>query len=237
LGTKLIMALDTHSFIEAKHIIDELSPLIDIFKVGSILYTAEGVKTIDYINSLGKSVFLDLKFFDIPNTVKSVSFVTGRMKVKMFTFHLLGGKEMIRALISGINECMARCPVKEAPIPLGVTILTSINEAIMRHDMKINLKLNDMIKHLARMGYNEGIRGFVCSSMEVEILRKELGSEPILVTPGIRLKEDVTGDHKRVMTPSEAKKCGSNFIVMGRSISDKKDMVGTVKNVLSELSD
>src|SRR5208283_1885457 len=78
--TKLIMALDTDNFIEAKHIIDELSPLIDIFKVGSILYTAEGVRTIDYINSKGKGVFLDLKFFDIPNTIKGVSFVTGSLK-------------------------------------------------------------------------------------------------------------------------------------------------------------
>ncbi len=237
MGTKLIMALDTDNFIEARHIIDELSPLIDTFKVGSILYTAEGNKIIDYINSLGKSIFLDLKFFDIPNTVKGVSFVAGYMKVKMFTFHLLGGKEMIRAVLNGISECMARCPVKEAPIPLGVTILTSMNEHIMKNEMKINIKLNDMISHLARMGYNEGIRGFVCSPLEVRLLRKELGGEAILVTPGIRMKEEVTDDQRRVMTPSEAKDSGSDYIVMGRSISDKKDMAGTVRKILSELSD
>ncbi len=237
MATKLIVALDADNFIEAKHIIDELSPLVDTFKVGSILFTAEGVKAIDYINSLGKSVFLDLKFFDIPNTVKIVSFVTGRMKVKMFTFHLLGGKEMIRALLGGINDCMARLPVKEAPIPLGVTILTSVNERIMHGEMKIGVRLNDMIKHLARMGYDEGIRGFVCSPMEVQLLRKELGPEPVLVTPGIRLSDDVTGDQKRVLTPAEAKNCGSNYIVMGRSITDKKDMTATVKSILAEISE
>jgi orotidine-5'-phosphate decarboxylase len=231
------MALDTDNFAEAKHIIDELSTMIDTFKVGSILYTSEGIKTIDYIQSLGKSVFLDLKFFDIPNTVRGVSFVSSRMSVKMFTFHLLGGKEMIRAVLGGIAECMAKCPVREAPMPLGVTILTSMNERIMQNEMKINIKLHTMIRHLARMGFDEGIRGFVCSPEEVDMLRKELGSEAILITPGIRLKDDVTGDQKRVMTPFEAKIRGSNYIVMGRSISEKKDMKGTVQKILAELSD
>ncbi len=236
MDTKLIVVLDTENYIEAKHIIDELSPLVDVFKVGSVLFTAEGIKVIEYINSLEKSVFLDLKFFDIPNTIKGVSFVVSRLKVKMFTFHLLGGKEMIRALLMGMQECMSRCPVKETPIALGVTILTSMNERIIHDEMKIDLKLPDMIKHLARIGYNEGIRGFVCSPMEVSMLRKELGADAILVTPGIRLAEDSTDDQKRVMTPKEAKLNGANYIVMGRSITEKKDMAGTVKKILVDLA-
>jgi orotidine-5'-phosphate decarboxylase len=236
MDTKLIVALDTNNYIQAKHIIDELSPLVDTFKVGSILYTAEGIKVIEYIHSLNKSVFLDLKFFDIPNTIKGVSFVACQLKVKMFTFHLLGGREMIRALLMGIKECMSICPVKNMPIALGVTILTSMNERILHNEMKIDLKLKDMTKHLARMGYSEGIRGFVCSPVEVTLLRKELGNDIILATPGIRLNKDAAYDQKRVMTPLEAKKNGANFIIMGRSITDKKDMPRTVQSVLRELS-
>ncbi len=236
MNTKLILALDANNLVEAKHIIDELYTYIEIFKVGSILYSAEGIKVIEYIHSRGRSVFLDLKFFDIPNTVKGVSFVVCQMNVKMFTFHLLGGKEMIRAMLDGIRDCLARCPVKEKPLPLGVTILTSMNDRIMREEMKITLKLQDMIKHLAKMGFNEGVRGFVCSPMEVGLLRKELGNETILVTPGIRLEDDAAGDQKRVMTPAEAKKSGANYIVMGRSIMDKKDRVQTVEKILKELS-
>lgn len=233
--TKLIVALDVTTYTEAEILVNELHPYVDVFKVGSILYTREGKKLVDLIKSKGKKVFLDLKFFDIPNTVKEVSFAASELGVDMFTIHLLGGKEMIRASISGIMDYCSHYHSDNTPLILGVTVLTSMNDDILKHDLQIGHSVKDMVRHLAKTGFGEGVRGFVCSPYEIEPLRQELGQDVILVTPGVRLTGDSLGDQKRVMTPSKAKELGANYIVMGRSVLEKPDRVGTVKRILDEL--
>lgn len=233
--TKLIVALDVTGYAEAEILINELHPYVDVFKVGSILYTREGKKVIDLIKSKGKKVFLDLKFFDIPNTVKEVSFVAAELGVDMFTIHLLGGKEMVRASIGGIMDYCSNYHSDHTPLVLGVTVLTSMNDETLKHDLQIGHPVKDMVRHLARNGYAEGVRGFVCSPYEIEILRQELGQDVILVTPGVRMTGDSLGDQKRVMTPVKAKELGANYIVMGRSVLEKPDRVETVKRILDEL--
>jgi orotidine-5'-phosphate decarboxylase len=233
--TKLIVALDVTNYTEAELLVEELHPYVDVFKVGSILYTLEGKKVIDLIRAKGKKVFLDLKFFDIPNTVKEVSFVTSELGVDMFTIHLLGGKEMIRATLGGIMDYCSHFHSDRTPLVLGVTVLTSMNDEILRKDLQIGHPVKDMVRHLARMGYDEGVRGFVCSPFEIEILRQELGKDIILVTPGVRLSGDSLGDQKRVMTPAKAKELGANYIVMGRSVLEKPNRVETVKQILEEI--
>ena len=235
MNTKLIVALDVNTFDAAKPIIDELAPIVPVFKVGSILYTEEGNKLIDYIHSKNREVFLDLKFFDIPNTVKEVSFVAARLGVEMFTIHLLGGREMVRGALEGVRECVAKHNLPKTPVILGVTVLTSMNESILKEDLKIPLSLPDMVSHLAKQGFEEGMRGFVSSPHEIELLRGIIGKDVILVTPGVRLSGDAAGDQKRIMTPKRAKELGANYIVMGRSVLDKPDRKAAVQSILDEL--
>jgi orotidine-5'-phosphate decarboxylase len=235
MAAKLIVALDVKSFDEAKIIIDDLGQLVEYFKIGSILYTLEGKKLIDYIHSKNRKVFLDLKFFDIPNTVKEVSFAAAQLGVEMFTIHLLGGQEMIKAALAGVQEGCSRFPKSAAPLVLGVTVLTSMNDQIIRNEMKINYSVAEMVSHLARMGYNEGIRGFVCSPFEIENLKRELGKDITLVTPGVRLPGESLGDQKRVMTPAQAKEKGTDYIVMGRSVTGAANKKAVVENILKEL--
>ncbi len=234
--TKVILALDVNSESEAFQVIDETFPYVDCFKVGSILYAESGNTIINYIKQKGKEVFLDLKFFDIPNTVKGVSKIATRIGVDMFTIHLLGGVEMIKASIEGVNEAFDKCRLDKKPLILGVTILTSMNEEIINRDLKIGLNLSDMILHLARMGYDNGLRGFVCSPHEISLLKSNISKDIVVVTPGVRLESDEKGDQKRVMTPEMAMKEGADYIVVGRSILTKPDKEEVLRKLRETLS-
>lgn len=236
MATGLIVALDVKTFDEAKKIVDDLSPAVEVFKVGGILYLTDGNRLIEYIQSKGRKVFLDLKFFDIPNTVKETCFAATRLGVDMMTIHLLGGKEMIAGALAGVNDALSVSKSGKAPLILGVTILTSMNEAVIQNELKIQSDLPGMVKHLARQGYDCGVRGFVCSPHEIALLRGELGADVTLVTPGVRLSGDSAGDQKRVMTPKAARDLGASYIVMGRSVYGKPDPVEAVKLILSELA-
>jgi orotidine-5'-phosphate decarboxylase len=185
--TGLIIALDVKNHETACRIIDDLSHLDVMFKLGSILYTLEGNKTIDYIHKKGRGVFLDLKFFDIPNTVREVSFAASSLGVEMFTIHLLGGREMISASIRGVEEAFSSGISKARPVILGVTVLTSMDDSVLRQDLNILSTVSETVMRLAGLGFETGLRGFVCSPLEIEMMRSTLGKDAILVTPGIRL--------------------------------------------------
>ncbi len=234
--TKIILALDVNSETEAFQVIDETSDYVDCFKVGSILYAESGNTIINYIKQKEKEVFLDLKFFDIPNTVKGVSKIATKIGVDMFTIHLLGGQEMVKASIEGVYEAFEKYQLERKPLILGVTILTSMNEDIIKNELKVSLDLTDMIIHLAKMGYEEGVRGFVCSPHEIKLLKSNVSKDIVVVTPGVRLKEDEKGDQKRVMTPKMAKEEGADYIVIGRSILTKQDRIATLENIRRDLS-
>ncbi|MCX7820646.1 MAG: orotidine-5'-phosphate decarboxylase [Brevinematales bacterium] len=234
--TKIILALDVNSEAEAFKVIDETFFYVDCFKVGSILYAESGNNVINYIKQKNKEVFLDLKFFDIPNTVKGVSKIATKIGVDMFTIHLLGGVEMIKAAIDGVHEAFEQCRLNNKPLILGVTILTSMNEDIIKRDLKIELELKDMILHLAKMGYENGLKGFVCSPHEISLLKTNLSKDIIVVTPGVRLEADEKGDQKRVMTPQMAMKEGADYIVVGRSVLTKPDKEEVLRKLKEELS-
>ena len=227
--TQIILALDVNSAEEAYSIIEETHPYVDCFKVGSILYTREGNSIVKKIKSFEKKVFLDLKFFDIPNTVKGVSEVTTSLGVDMFTIHLLGGSEMIKAALEGTKA------LSNTSLILGVTILTSFDEETIQKELKINLSLEEMVLHLAKMGYECGIRGFVCSPHETRLLKESISNDIVVVTPGIRLAKDNKDDQKRIMTPRMAKEAGADFIVVGRSILNQSDRLRTLSLIREEI--
>ncbi len=235
MSTKLIVALDVDTLHEAKSIVDDLQGQVEVFKVGSILYSRAGKEIIKYIQSKQAGVFLDLKFFDIPNTVKGVSRAAAEMGVDMFTIHLLGGQEMMKGAMQGVSEAVDKLKLEKSPLILGVTILTSMNDQVIREDLHIHKPVAEMVPYLAGRGYDAGMRGFVCSPFEIEILKSRF-SGITLVTPGIRLAGESLGDQKRVMTPGEARRLGADYIVMGRSVYGAPDIQATVQEINKELA-
>ncbi len=233
--TKIILALDVNNSKEAYSLIDELVPYVGCFKVGSILYAECGNTIVEQIKKKDKMVFLDLKFFDIPNTVRGVSYVATKIGVDMFTIHLLGGKEMIKASLDGVNEAMKNSSFRK-PLVLGVTVLTSMDEEILKNELKVNYPLEEFILHLANMGYEMGLKGFVCSPYEVRLLKKNISADIITVTPGVRISSDEWNDQKRVMTPKMASQEGADYIVVGRSVLKQPDRIKILEQIRNDLN-
>ncbi len=216
---KLILALDVDNFTQAKAFVDKLYPQIKIFKVGLQLFTACGQDIITYIRKKNAEVFLDLKFFDIPNTVGNAVRQAVRLKVKMMTLHIQGGEEMIRFAVKARNEEAAKLKI-DLPLMIGVTVLTSQKSSPGK------------ILKLAKVGLDLGLDGIVCSAQEASLLRKKLGRKFYMVTPGIRPAAADNADQKRVATPEAAIKSGSNFLVVGRPILEAKDPQIVVGDIL-----
>jgi len=212
----IILALDVDSLKEAKYFVDKLYPTVKIFKIGVQLFTACGPKVIELIHKKGAEVFLDLKFFDIPNTVAHAVAAAVRMKVKMLTLHILGDEEMISAALNAAKTEAKKMRTRR-PLLIGVTVLTSKET-----------NFNDVLI-LARLGLESGLDGIVCSAREAKLLRLSLKRKFIMVTPGIRPKGVTRDDQKRTATADEAVKAGSNFLVVGRPILNAPDPLRAAK--------
>jgi len=207
---------------KARYFVNKLYPKIKIFKVGSHLFTALGPKIIEMINKKGAQVFLDLKFFDIPNTVAQAVRSAVRHKVKMLTLHILGDKDMVKAAVDAAEDEARRLKVKK-PLLIGVTVLTS-KEA----------NSSDVLT-LAKMGIEFGLDGVVCSAREVRYLRDNIKKKFVIVTPGIRPQGSGVNDQKRTATVKEAQEAGSNFLVIGRPILEAKNPLKVVEAITEEL--
>ena len=219
---EVILALDVDTIEEAKRFVDSLYPKISIFKVGSHLFTAYGPKVIGMLHKKGADVFLDLKYFDIPNTVAKAVAVAVRQKVKMLTLHISGGKGMLESAVVSANK-QARISKVSRPLLIGVTVLTS----------KI-VKATEVLT-LAKIGINSGLDGVVCSVNEAAILRSKIKNNFLIVTPGIRADDSIKDDQKRVATVSQAVKAGSNFLVIGRPILKADNPLAKAQELLRDL--
>ncbi len=216
--SKIILALDVDNFDKAKYFVNKLYPEIKIFKVGIHLFISCGVKIIKYIHKIGGEVFLDLKFFDIPNTTVNAVRQAVRMGVEMLTLHILGDAEMLKSALEAAQDEADKLKIKR-PLLIGVTVLTSKDAA--SSDVLI----------LAKMGLDCGLDGVVCSAQEAALLRRKIKKDFVIVTPGIRPKTAVVGDQKRVMTVEEAIKAGSNFLVIGRPILEAQNHLEAAKKI------
>jgi len=219
--SKLIIALDVDSFDKAKKLIDKLSPYVNVFKVGSELFTACGGQITDYINKKKKKVFLDLKFHDIPNTVGKAVLAAAKHKVFMLTLHASGGLEMLKCAKSAFSG------MKKKPLLVAVTVLTSKDEK--------NAKTK--VLELAKLSRRAGLNGIVCSPRETWLVKKVCGKRFITVNPGVRPLWAKSNDQKRITTPSEAVKNGTDFIVVGRPVTTAKDPVLAVRKILEEIAE
>jgi orotidine-5'-phosphate decarboxylase len=233
---QLILALDLETFEEARKLIDDLADSVEIFKVGSQMFTAYGPFITRYLQSKGKKVFLDLKFHDIPNTVASAvkSAVglsvspnndTGFAPLFMLTVHTVGGKEMLEAAVLAGKE-QAKALGVARPLIVGVTVLTSTAKAD---------NLEALVLERARLAKQAGLDGVVASVEEAALIRRELGPEFLIVTPGIRPADASLNDQKRVATPQAAIQQGSNFLVVGRPIIQAPSPREAALKILKEM--
>ena len=220
----IIVALDMESK-RALELAKKLNPQECKVKVGSQLFTAAGPMIIEKLNELGFDIFLDLKFHDIPNTVKKAVEVAIKMGVWMLNVHSLGGKEMLRAAY----EVVEKASIK--PLLVGVTVLTSLNDKALK-EVGLGLNTEDQVLLLAELCQAEGLNGVVCSANELSILRKYLDKDFLLVTPGIRSRELEKDDQKRISTASEAISNGADYIVIGREINNEIDPSKKIRQIL-----
>lgn len=227
---RIIVALDVSTEKEALELVEELKDHVGMFKIGLELFTSVGPSIVDVVKKVGGQVFLDTKLFDIPNTVKKTSKAIAKMGVGMFNIHCLGTSEMMRAAKEGAQEGALEAGVR-VPAVLGVTILTSTSEESMRGEMGIPGCLEDMVVHLGKLAFENGLDGVVASAKEVEVLRKEVSAEMTIVTPGIRPGWAASGDQKRIVSPYQAIVNGASFLVIGRPITSPPEGISRVQAI------
>ena len=231
---RLIVALDVPTLGEAEGLVKTLSPVVQIFKIGKELFTAEGPRAVGMVRSHGGHVFLDLKFHDIPNTVASACGAAVKLGVWMLNVHALGGRPMLEAAARAVKKAAGELKVQK-PFLLGVTVLTSISEKDLQ-EVGIGEKVDAEVERLARLAEACGLNGVVASPQEIENVREACGRDFQIVTPGVRPPWAESSDQKRVMTPSAAIRLGANFIVVGRPITKAKDPLQAAKKILEEIS-
>lgn len=231
---RLVLALDVDDFKKANELVDRLSDYVGVFKIGSQLFTAEGAKVVNMVNERGGKVFLDLKFHDIPNTVARAAEVATKLGVYIFNIHTSGGYEMMKAAAEASKKTSLSLGTRK-PLILGVTLLTSINQEILEKEIGIKKILKEQVVHLAKLAKDAGLDGVVASSWEIKEIRKTCGEDFVILTPGIRPVGKSSDDQKRVMTPREAIKLGSDFLVIGRPIRNAANPVEAAKNISKEM--
>ena len=227
---KIIVALDFNNSSQAVEFVDTLDPKLCRLKIGKELFTAAGPNLVETMIKKEFDVFLDLKFHDIPNTVASAVQVAADLGVWMLNVHISGGSTMMK---SAKDAILSHGGCK--PILIGVTVLTSISSAELS-EIGINNDLKDQVFQLAKLAYQSGLDGVVCSAEEAKLLRNSMPADFILVTPGIRREQDAAGDQKRVITPSQAIRNGSDYLVVGRPITQAASPSAALSAFNSEIA-
>jgi orotidine-5'-phosphate decarboxylase len=226
---RLIVALDVSSTEAAEDMVRRLEGTCQWFKVGLELFTAAGPAVVEALAARGYSVFLDLKFHDIPNTVAGAVSSAAELGVRMMTVHAAGGPAMLAAACAALDD------VADAPQLLAVTVLTSMDEAQLKAT-GMRRSPAEQVELLARMGWEAGIRGFVCSPQEVTAVRALTGAEGVLVVPGIRPAGAEAGDQKRMATPADALCAGASYLVVGRPITRAPEPARAAEAILREMA-
>ena len=224
----VIVALDYHSEAQALALVDRLSPELCRLKVGKELFTSCGPSLVEKLQSRGFEIFLDLKFHDIPNTVAGAVRAAAQLGVWMVNVHASGGSRMMNAAVEALQ------PFECKPKLIAVTVLTSMSDQDLQ-ELGCTQPASQRVSELAALAAGSGVDGVVCSAQETELLRRERGEEFCLVTPGIRLQGDASGDQRRVVTPAQAVANGSSYLVIGRSICGAAEPLEALQRVHREL--
>lgn len=229
MGKDVIIACDFKSKEETIAFLDKFQDVKPFVKIGMELFYAEGPEIVREIKKRGHKIFLDLKLHDIPNTVKKAMTSLSKLDVDMCNLHASGSKEMMKAAIEGLTR-----EDGTRPLLIAVTVLTSINQETLNNELLINKELSEVVTQYGLNAKEAGLDGVVCSPLESGIIHENCGKDFLTVTPGIRFADNDTGDQKRVTTPADAKKIGSDYIVVGRPITASEDPVSAYKRCVEE---
>ena len=229
MGKDVIVACDFASKEDVFKFLDLFTDEKPFVKIGMELFYAAGPEIVKEIKKRGHKIFLDLKLHDIPNTVKKSMAVLSKLDVDMTNLHASGTIDMMKAALEGLTR-----PDGSRPILIAVTQLTSTSEERMKNDLLIDAPIDEVVMHYAKNASVAGLDGVVCSPLEAEKVHKTCGANFITVTPGVRFADGDVGDQVRVMTPEQAKKIGSDYIVVGRPITAADDPVAEYKRCVAE---
>lgn len=229
MGKDVIIACDFGSRDETLAFLDRFPGKKPFVKIGMELYYAEGPQMVREIKERGHKIFLDLKLHDIPNTVKKAMAVLSRLDVDLVNLHAAGTKAMMEAALEGLTR-----PDGSRPLLIAVTQLTSTSQERMERDLLIEKPLEQVVMHYAQTARAAGLDGVVCSPLEAGTVHQACGQDFLTVTPGVRFADGEVGDQVRVMTPAQAREIGSDYIVVGRPITQAPDPVAAYERCVSE---
>ncbi len=232
MGKDVIIACDFSSAKATFEFLDKFTGKKPFVKIGMELFYAEGPSIVKEIKKRGHKIFLDLKLHDIPNTVKKAMSVLSNLDVDICNLHAGGTKRMMEAALEGLTR-----PDGTRPLLIAVTQLTSTDQESMENDLLIKEPIDKVVMHYAKCAKEAGLDGIVCSPLEAGKVHDICGGEFLTVTPGVRFADGDIGDQKRVMTPAEAKKIGSDYIVVGRPITAAPDPVAAYERCINEFVD
>lgn len=224
---KIIVALDYADADSALKLVNQLDPALCRLKVGKELFTAAGPQFVEKLTRSNFGVFLDLKFHDIPNTVAKACSAASNLGVWMLNVHASGGLEMMQAAKQAVDSSDTK------PLLIAVTVLTSMNQETL-NQIGIHTDLSTHVLNLAKLTQQAGLNGVVCSALEAQMLRSNLGSEFCLVTPGIRPANASKDDQSRIVTPANALALGSSYLVIGRPITKADNPLATLESISQE---
>ena len=232
MGKDVIIACDFADKETALSFLDKFEGRKPFVKIGMELFYAEGPQIVREIKARGHKIFLDLKLHDIPNTVKKSMAVLSRLDVDMCNLHAAGTSRMMEAALEGLTR-----PDGTRPLLIAVTQLTSTDQEAMERDLLIKEPIDKVVMHYAETAKNAGLDGVVCSPLEAQKVHEVCGEKFLTVTPGVRFADGDIGDQKRVMTPEQAKKIGSDYIVVGRPITAAPDPVAAYERCIKDFVD
>ena len=232
MGKDVIVACDFSSKEQAFAFLDQFTGRKPFVKIGMELYYAEGPEIVRQLKARGHKIFLDLKLHDIPNTVKKSMSVLRNLDVDITNLHAAGTTAMMKAALEGLTR-----PDGTRPLLIAVTQLTSTDQEAMERDLLIKEPIDKVVMHYAETAKNAGLDGVVCSPLEAQKVHDICGEKFLTVTPGVRFADGDIGDQKRVMTPEQAKKIGSDYIVVGRPITAAPDPVAAYERCIKEFVD
>ena len=232
MGKDVIIACDFADENACFSFLDKFTGKKPFVKIGMELFYAEGPDIVREIKKRGHKVFLDLKLHDIPNTVKKSMSVLSRLDVDICNLHAAGTSEMMKAALEGLTRSDGT-----RPLLIAVTQLTSTDQESMERDLMIHEPIDKVVMHYAKTAADAGLDGVVCSPLEAAKVHEVCGTGFLTVTPGVRFADGDKGDQKRVMTPAEAKRIGSDYIVVGRPITAAEDPVAAYERCVNEFVD
>ena len=233
LDTRIIVALDYADAPSALNLVDQLNPTLCNLKVGKELFTAAGPQFVEKLIAKNYQVFLDLKFHDIPTTVKKACQAASNLGVWMLNVHASGGNAMMQAALEGVE--FGSQGKTDKPILIAVTVLTSMNQTNLT-EIGIQDSVENQVLKLAKLTQQAGLQGVVCSAQEAQTLRQHLGNDFLLVTPGIRPVASQLDDQSRVLTPLQALSMGASYLVIGRPITQAANPLAALTQIYEEIT-